>query len=88
MSENPKISVIIPVYNRENYISNAVRSCQNQKMKDIEIIIIDDLSTDNSVKVIKELRKEDPRIQLITNKKRKGTFNNRYVEFLQQKENI
>ena len=79
LSENPKISVIIPVYNRANYISNGVRSCQNQKMKDIEIIIIDDLSNDNSVEIIKKLQKEDPRIQLIENKKRKGPLNNRYV---------
>ena len=79
LSNNPKISVIIPFYNREHYITTAIRSCQNQKMKDIEIILIDDLSRDNSVKIVKELQKEDPRIRLITNDKRQGTLKNRYV---------
>ena len=85
LSTYPKISVIIPVYNRKKYILYSVRSCQNQKMKDIEIIIIDDLSDDGSVELIKNLQKEDPRIRLITNNKRKGTLYNRYTGTVQAK---
>ena len=66
---NPKISVTMPIYNAEKYLYYSLRSIQNQKMKDIEIILIDDCSTDDSVKIIEEYMKEDPRIRLIKNEK-------------------
>lgn len=50
----PKISVIIPVYNTANYIEKCLNSIYNQKMKDIEIIIVNDGSTDNSDTVIQK----------------------------------
>lgn len=59
----PKVSVIIPVYNTEEYVEAAVRSIMNQTLKEIEIIIIDDGSTDNSSSVIKKLAAEDRRIK-------------------------
>lgn len=59
----PKVSVIIPVYNTEAYVEEAVRSIMNQTLRDIEIIIIDDGSTDNSLSVIKKLALEDDRIK-------------------------
>ena len=49
ITDNPKISVVIPVYNGEKYIKSALTSIQNQDLKDIEIIMIDDFSDDNSV---------------------------------------
>lgn len=58
----PRVSVIIPVYNTEAYVEEAVRSIMNQTLRDIEIIIIDDGSTDNSLSVIKKLALEDNRI--------------------------
>ena len=72
ISEKPKLSVIIPIYNGELYIKSALTSIQNQDMKDIEIILVDDCSNDTSVKIINELMKNDPRIKLIENKKNKG----------------
>ena len=63
-SDNPKISVIITVYNGEPYLRTALLSVQNQDFKDIEIIMIDDYSKDNSVNLIKELMKTDHRIVL------------------------
>ena len=45
---NPKVSVIVPVYNAESYLSVCIESLINQTMKAIEIILIDDGSTDNS----------------------------------------
>ena len=45
----PKISVIIPLYNGGKYLNNSLRSIQNQNLKEIEIIIIDDFSTDDSL---------------------------------------
>ena len=70
----PKISIISPIYNREKYIIRFLRSIQNQFFNDIEIILVDDFSKDNSVKLIEEYQKEDERIILIKNNKNKGTL--------------
>ena len=67
--KNPKISVIMPIYNGGKYLFYSLRSIQNQKMKEIEIILIDDYSTDDSLNIIKNYMKEDPRIKLIKNNK-------------------
>lgn len=64
--KSPKVSVIIPVYNTEAYLEEAVRSIMNQTLQDTEIIIIDDGSTDNSLAVIKKLAQEDNRIKWIS----------------------
>lgn len=60
--EKDKISVIIPVYNLENYIERTLHSVCNQSYKNLEIIVIDDGSTDNSWNVIKEYAKSDSRV--------------------------
>ena len=73
-SKNPKIGVIIPMYNAEGYIENAICAIENQDFKDIEVIIIDDNSKDNSAKVVKQLIKRDPRISLYQNEETKGTL--------------
>ena len=65
--KNPKISVIMPIYNGGKYLFYSLRSIQNQDMKDIEIILVDDCSTDNSVEIIKKYMGEDRRIRLIRN---------------------
>jgi glycosyltransferase involved in cell wall biosynthesis len=70
--ENPKISIVITVYNGEGYLKTSLLSIQNQDFKDIEIIMVDDCSKDNSVNLIKELMIKDPRIKLYQNKKNKG----------------
>ena len=59
---NPKISVVIPCYNCKKYIKSALRSVQNQNMTDIEIIIQNDYSNIETVNLLNELKKEDPRI--------------------------
>ena len=65
----PAISIIIPVYNAQKSIKLAIRSIQNQLMTDLEIILVNDCSTDNSTKIIYELQKEDKRIKLMKNTK-------------------
>ena len=70
--ENPKISIVITVYNGEGYLKTTLLSIQNQDFKDIEIIIVDDCSKDNSVNLIKELMIQDPRIKLYQNEQNKG----------------
>ena len=62
MKNEPKISVIIPVYNLENYIENCLKSIQSQTYKNLEIIVVDDGSTDGSRKIIENLAAQDKRI--------------------------
>ena len=63
----PKLSVIIPVYNGAEYLKNALQSVRKQKFKDIEIIIVDDNSNDDSLKIISRYMHKDKRIKLIEN---------------------
>ena len=62
---NPKISIIIPVYNVEKYLSECLDSIVNQTLKEIEIICINDGSTDNSLSILKEYASKDERIKII-----------------------
>ena len=64
---NPRISVIMPVYNAEKYVSIAIESVLVQTFSDFEFIIIDDCSTDNSLKIIKKFASTDKRIIILTN---------------------
>ena len=84
-SSTPKISVVIPVYNCNKTIKAAVRSIQNQNMGDIEIILVNDFSKDNTTKIIQELSEEDPRIKIINNKKNSGTLYSRNIGILNSK---
>lgn len=60
-----KVSVIVPVYNVENYINRCVDSLLNQTLCDIDIILVDDGSTDNSAKIIDDYANTDNRIKVI-----------------------
>lgn len=64
--EFPTISVIIPVYNTEKYLENCLKSVVNQSYKNLEIIIVNDGSTDNSLKICKEFAAINSRIQIIS----------------------
>ena len=72
------LSVIIPVYNVENYLRECLDSVINQTLKDIEIICVDDGSTDNSLEILKEYAAKDKRITLLTqtNQKQGAARNN------------
>lgn len=54
---NPLVTVIVPSYNHENYVSETVESIINQTYKNIELIVVDDGSRDNSVSILKDLQK-------------------------------
>ncbi len=63
MKTLPLVSCIIPTFNRANKVTNAIKSIQNQSYKNIEIIVVDDQSSDNTHKVVKDLMQNDNRIQ-------------------------
>ena len=65
--------------NRELYIDNLICSLENQSLKTLEFIFIDDYSTDNSIKKIEEYTKKDKRVKLLKNNKNKGVFHTRYL---------
>ena len=71
---NPKFSIITPNLNKCRTIQRYIKSIQYQTFKNIEIIIIDDHSTDDTIKIIEKLKKQDERIILLKNKQRKGTL--------------
>ena len=62
----PKVSVIIPVYNVEKYLQQCLDSVVNQTLKDIEIILVDDGSTDSSLSICDEYAQKDNRITVLT----------------------
>lgn len=66
--EEIKVSVIIPVYNVEEFLNNTLSDITGQTLKEIEIICVDDGSTDGSCNIIKDWMKKDQRIQLIRQK--------------------
>ena len=63
-----KVSIVVPVYNVEKYLKECIKSCQNQTLKEIEIICVDDGSTDNSLEVIKSIASKDSRVKYISKK--------------------
>jgi glycosyltransferase involved in cell wall biosynthesis len=65
MTESPKVSVVIPVYNREKYVRSAVDSILSQTFSDFELLVIDDGSTDGSIAVVQSY--SDPRIRFVRN---------------------
>lgn len=80
--EHPLISIVISIYNGEAYINTIVRSIQNQNFLNIEIIIVDDCSKDNSIKMAQNLMKDDTRIILLKNKENKGALYSKTIGIL------
>ena len=76
---NPKVSVVVPAYNCQKYIKQAIRSIQNQIMLELDIIIVQDFSTDNTSKIIDQIGKDDKRIKIINNKKNMGLLYTRCI---------
>ena len=70
--ENPKVTVILSVYNGEKYLKKALDTIVNQSLEDLEIILINDGSSDSSLDILKEYEKNDNRIIIIDNHKNLG----------------
>lgn len=67
-NSSPKVSILVPIFNVEDYLRQCLDSIVRQSLRDIEIICIDDGSTDSSPKIINEYAKADPRFTVITKK--------------------
>ena len=63
----PKVSIIIPFYNTEKYIGKCLETVVNQTLDDIEVICVNDCSTDNSLDVVYDFANKDKRIKVINN---------------------
>ncbi len=92
--KSPQISVLMPNYNCDKYISEAIESILNQSYSNFEFIIIDDCSSDNSWQIIQEYAKKDKRIRAYRNNKNLGivktrnkllklvSFNSKYIAIM------
>jgi len=82
MNQPPKISIVIPVFNGQFFIEKCLQSIRQQTIKDIEIIVVDNNSTDSSLAILKKIAQEDKRIKILQESKlgcgparRKGFLN-------------
>ena len=80
--KNPKISIFLPTYNKQDYIKKSVKSIQNQTLKDIEIIIVNDFSNDNTSQIVMDLSLLDNRIKVFNNDKNHGLLYSRGMGIL------
>ena len=74
-----KVSIIMPVYNSKKYITETIKSVQAQTYENWELIIVDDCSTDNTVKIIKDFMYKDLRIKLTILDKNQGVSHARNI---------
>ena len=78
----PKISIFLPIYNKEKYIKRSIGSIQKQTLKELEIIAVNDGSTDNSLNILKNLAQKDSRIKIVNNQKNRGLLYSRAMGIL------
>jgi len=79
VSSSPRVSIVMPLFNDEQFVATALRSCLAQTLTDIEIICVDDASTDATVEIVEEIRRKDARIRLIRQPENRSAFQARRV---------
>lgn len=84
----PKFSIIIPVYNRENFIEKAIKSALSQSVEDIEVIVTDNASTDNTCAIAVDISRYDDRVKVYRNDVNVGPVRNWLVGANLAKANI
>ena len=75
--DKPLISIVVPVYNKKNVLLKSIRSIQNQNYKNLEIILVNDCSNDNSTELFDYLLKSEPRIRIFHHMKNMGCWRTR-----------
>jgi glycosyltransferase involved in cell wall biosynthesis len=78
----PKISIYMPIFNKDQYLLKSIKSIQMQSLKDIEIIAVNDYSNDNSFEILNKISKKDPRIKVINNTHNHGLLYSRAMGIL------
>lgn len=77
VANGPLVSVIIPAWNSEKWLPTTIRGLQKQSWRNLEILIVDDCSTDNTLKVAKALAAQDKRIKVLANETNRGAYGSR-----------
>lgn len=77
MDKMSKISVLMPLYNAENYVKESVKSILDQTFKDFELIVIDDCSKDGSFQIVSDMSKTDSRLKIYRNETNLGVVSTR-----------
>ena len=72
MIPGPLVSIVMPCYKGEKYLSLAIDSCLSQKYQNLEIIIVDDGSPDSCAQIAKDYQTKDPRVKFLQHQKNKG----------------
>lgn len=75
------VSIVMPAYNAEKFISQAISSVQNQTLQNWQLIVVNDCSQDDTKKIVEEFVSKDKRIQLISNKENQGVARTRNTGF-------
>ena len=78
----PKVSIFLPIYNKNQFLIRSIRSIQNQTLKDVEIIAVNDGSTDRTLHDLKKLAKKDLRIKIVNNDRNHGLLYSRAMGIL------
>ena len=73
----PRASVIMPCYNHGSFVTESVEAILAQTFTDLELIVVDDASKDDSVRVLRELERRDPRVKLIVHEQNRGASRSR-----------
>jgi glycosyltransferase involved in cell wall biosynthesis len=68
----PKVSIIVPVYNTEKYVHRCLTSLLNQTLKELEVIVVDDHGTDNSIEICKQIALTDDRLKIVRSEVNSG----------------
>ena len=63
--EKPLVSVVVPVYNQEQYLDRSIPALLNQELEDIQIVAVDDGSTDDSPEILEKYSDLDPRVTVV-----------------------
>lgn len=78
----PRVSIIIPLFNDADHVEAAIESCLAQSVREIEVIAVDDASSDGTAQLVEELQKRDARVRLIRQEENQTAFQARRVGVL------
>lgn len=82
MHAPPLVSIVVPVYNDADVIANALDSCLSQSLMAVEVIVVDDASTDDTAAVVEEYAARDPRVRLIRQERNGSAYQARRIGIL------